>query len=89
MALPEGISDDSKDKIGGGGGGTSRNTQFYNYGTVTKQVSCTTYHVGSDGVWVETVLKAEYYLKEVCQLGGTSRECSLGTQRLTFQGGGC
>lgn len=89
LGRQEGVFDDKGHGGGGGGGGGSKNTQFYNYGTVSKQVGCTTYHFGTNGVWVETIIKAEYYLKEVCGYGGNFHECSFGSERLTFQGGGC
>jgi len=87
LALPQQDPDTTGD--GGGGGGGSKNTQFYNYGTTTRQVYCQISHIGTDGVWVEYSVKTVYYLKEVCDFGGTSHQCSLYSMRLTWQSGGC
>lgn len=80
---------------GGGGGGGSSLGYWANYGTVTQWVPCVTVTwtieiIAGVPTWVSTttiVLKPVFYQKEICDPGGS--ECTLGTIRLTYQGGGC
>ncbi|MGC8654845.1 MAG: hypothetical protein ACP5US_12740 [Candidatus Kryptoniota bacterium] len=77
---------------GGGGGGGISLGHWENYGTVVQSVVCVTrsYIINSDGtisVQVTYEQKAVYYLLENCDPGGN--QCTLGTQRTTYQGGGC
>jgi hypothetical protein len=77
---------------GDGGGGGSAYGHWENYGTVTQSVTCVTTvtTINADGsISVSTIiqLKNVYYLLDKCDKGGS--ECTLGTQRKTYQGGGC
>ena len=62
-----------------------------NYGTILKYNTCTTLTVSLVGgvptLTYEYTVKATYFLLENCDLGGN--ECTFGTSRKTYQGGGC
>jgi hypothetical protein len=75
---------------GGDGGGGGGNTHFANYGTYTTTVYCQRVTVGVTGIIEITYYFATvYWLKEVCVSGGSFQECTYGTVRTTYQGGGC
>ena len=83
------------DGDGGGGGGGGSLGHWANYGTVTQWIPCPTVTwtleiIAGVPTWVSTtsiVLKPVFYLRENCDPSGT--ECTVGTTRQTYQGGGC
>ncbi len=80
---------------GGGGGGGTTLGHWANYGSVTQYVTCVTITwtltiVSGIPTWTSSTtvtVKTAFYLKEQCDPQGS--ECTLGTTRLTYQGGGC
>ena len=77
---------------GGGGGG-----RWYSMGSVTEVRYCQSYEQ-TIVFWpppphyelkLVTIAREVYFLLEACYADNTIRECSPGTQRKTYQGGGC
>ena len=78
--------------LGGGSGG-----RWYSMGSVTELRYCQSYDQTivfwppppHYEVRITAVAKETYYLLEACYTDNMSRECTPGTQRKTYQGGGC
>jgi hypothetical protein len=92
----EGTARTARDGDGGpSGGGTGG--RWYSMGSVTEVRYCQSYEQ-TIVFWpppphyelkMVTVMKETYYLLEACYQDMATRECTPGTQRKTYQGGGC
>jgi hypothetical protein len=88
----KGIVDGEGNVVTGGGGG-----RWYSMGSVTEVRYCQSWEQTivfwppppHYEVRVTTVAKEVYYLLEACYMDNAARECTPGTQRKTYQGGGC
>jgi hypothetical protein len=83
---------DGDNQSGGGTGG-----RWYSMGSVTEVRYCQSYEQ-TIVFWpppphyelkMVTVMKETYFLLEACYQDMATRECTPGTQRKTYQGGGC
>lgn len=82
---------DGTNPAGGPGG------RWYSMGSVVEQRTCQTYEQKivfyppppHYEVRVVTIVKDVYYLLEACYTDTRVNECSPGSQRKTYQGGGC
>lgn len=75
---------------GNGGGTTQKPTYFANFGTRTEMKYCQKTTISSTGgISIEYYFAEVYWLQEYCVYGGNMIECTYGTGRRTFQGGGC
>ena len=83
---------DDDNQSGAGTGG-----RWYSMGSVTEMRYCQSYEQ-TIVFWpppphyelkLVTVMKEAYFLLEACYLDMANRECTPGTQRKTYQGGGC
>ena len=93
--LEQGVAKEAVD--GEGGSGSGRGGRWYSLGSVTEVRYCYTYEQvivfwpppPHYEVRVVTVAKEVYFLLEACYVDIATRECTPGTQRKTYQGGGC
>lgn len=74
---------------GNGGGTTKKPTYFANFGTVIETRYCQKTTIGLTGLQIEYWFAQVYWLQEYCVYGGNFVECTYGTGRRTYQGGGC
>lgn len=73
----------------GGGGNTTNYSHFANYGTRVQTIYCQKTTMGTNGIQITYYFANVYWLLEYCVNGGTTKECTVGTSRQTYQGGGC
>ena len=74
---------------GSGGGQTNSYSHYANYGTRVETKYCQKTTIGINGIQITYYFANVYWLVEYCVDGGTTKECTVGTSRLTYQGGGC